>query len=82
VAPPRPHPSLQGYLLDRGLLSDGDVDGLEEEIEREIDGAWKETEERMERLEEPAAIFEHHYAELPPYSKAQREEMLRRLEGG
>jgi pyruvate dehydrogenase E1 component alpha subunit len=77
-----PIPRFQGYLKDRGLLSDGDAEGLEKEIGDEIDGAWKEAQDRMERLGDPTAIFEHHYAELPPYQKEQRKEMLRRLEEG
>jgi pyruvate dehydrogenase E1 component alpha subunit len=77
-----PIPRFQGYLKDRGLLSDEDVEGLEKEIGHEIDQAWNEAQDRMERLDDPTAIFEHHYAELPPYLAGQREEMLRRLEEG
>lgn len=76
-----PIPRYQGHLKDRGLLSDGDIDDLEKEIAGEIDGAWNEAQQQMERLDEPTAIFEHHYAELPPYLKEQREEMRGRLKG-
>lgn len=77
-----PIPRFQGYLKHRGLVSDEDIRGLEEEIKGAIDGAWKETQEQMERLDQAAAIFEHHYAELPPYLKEQREGMRRRVGEG
>jgi len=74
-----PIPRIQGYLKDRGLLDDGEIERLEEAVGGEIDEAWKETERTMERLGDPLDLFAHNYAELPAYLREQREEMSRRL---
>ncbi len=70
------------YLLDKGLLTERDVETLEEQVKTEI----KEAEERWARLTEkpvdPLAMFDHAYAELPPHLAAQREELRRELEAG
>jgi len=76
-----PIPRLQKYLTGQGLLSDEDIEGLEKEIADEIDAAWKETEARIEKLDEPGTIFDHHYAELPAYQHEQRDAMTQR-DGG
>jgi pyruvate dehydrogenase E1 component alpha subunit len=68
-----PIPRLQNHLKNRELLSDDDIDALEEEVRAEIDDAWAETQTEMERLDDPGIIFEHHYAELPPYLREQRD---------
>jgi pyruvate dehydrogenase E1 component alpha subunit len=68
-----PIPRLQRHLEARELLSDTDIDTLEQEVEREIDEAWAETQTEMERLDDPDTMFEHHYAELPPYLREQRD---------
>jgi pyruvate dehydrogenase E1 component alpha subunit len=77
-----PIPRLQGYLEARGLLDEGVVGDLEKEIEEQIDGAWQEAQARMDEHDDPLAIFEHVYAEAPPYLEAQREAMAGRGEGG
>ena len=64
---------LQTYLESRDLLSEEDVDDLEEEIAGEVEKAWEEAEKRMEELGDPADMFDHHYAEMPPHLEAQRE---------
>jgi pyruvate dehydrogenase E1 component alpha subunit len=71
-----PIPRLQNHLKGRGLLSDDDIDALERDIKAEIDDAWAETQAEMEHLKEPGTIFEHHYAELPPYLREQRDALL------
>jgi pyruvate dehydrogenase E1 component alpha subunit len=55
------------------LLSESDIDALEDEIEQEINDAWAAAQADMERLDGPERMFEHHYAELPPYLREQRD---------
>ncbi len=68
-----PIPRLQQHLQHRELLSDDDIDALEETLKGEIDDAWDEAEADMARLDGPETIFEHHYAELPRYLGEQRD---------
>ena len=64
---------IQTYLESRDLLSGDDVDELEEEIAGEVEAAWEEAEKGMEELGDPADMFDHVYAEMPPHLEAQRE---------
>ncbi len=70
-----PLPRFQRYLIEKDLTSKDEIDSLETEIEAEIDSAWKETQEKMEELDDPLVIFDHCLAETPPYLEEQREEM-------
>jgi pyruvate dehydrogenase E1 component alpha subunit len=65
---------IQKYLTDKDLLSEEDIESLEEEIGEEIEGAWKDAEKRMEELGSPYDMFEHVYAESPPYLDTQRDD--------
>jgi pyruvate dehydrogenase E1 component alpha subunit len=76
-----PIPRLQRHLKSRELLSDEDIDALEEAVAGEIDDAWAETQDQMAQLDEPGSIFEHHYAELPPYQRAQRDALTELARG-
>ncbi|MDY0039202.1 MAG: pyruvate dehydrogenase (acetyl-transferring) E1 component subunit alpha [Desulforhabdus sp.] len=66
---------FQKYLKNKGLLSDDQLEALEEEIKEEIKTAVDETEKRMKELGNPLDMFEHLYAELPPYLREQRREL-------
>jgi TPP-dependent pyruvate/acetoin dehydrogenase alpha subunit len=68
-----PIPRLQQHLQQRELLSDDDIAELENTLGNEIDEAWQDAQARMERLDDPENIFAHHYAELPPYLREQRD---------
>ena len=72
-----PIPRLQRHLQSRGLLSDEDIDALEDTLKGEIDDAWSETQAEMERLDGPESMFEHHYAQLPQYLREQRDGLRR-----
>jgi pyruvate dehydrogenase E1 component subunit alpha len=75
-----PLPRFQKYLAGKGLLSDEQIQALEEEIQGGIKEAVERTEEQMKKLSgESVAIFEHTYAELPPYLEAQKEAFAREL---
>jgi TPP-dependent pyruvate/acetoin dehydrogenase alpha subunit len=73
---------FQRYLTDKGLLDEAGIQSVEEEVKAEI----KEAEERFARFTEepvdPLVMFEHAYAESPPYLESQREELKRELEAG
>jgi len=76
-----PLPRFQKYLMDKGLLTDAEIQALEEEIQNEIKAAVERTEEQMKELSsQPAIMFEQIYAELPPHLEAQKEELARELE--
>ena len=72
-----PIPRFQTYLKEKGLLSDDDIEALEEEIQEEIQNAVDRAEERMEALGGEAVImFDHMYAERPPYLEEQRQAFI------
>ncbi len=67
------------YLEGRGLLSQSDIERLEQEIRDEIAQAWREAEAQMENPD-PSVMFEHIYAEPPDYLRAQQNAF--KTEGG
>lgn len=81
-----PLPRFQSYLKMKGLLTEKDVERIEEEVLAEIQAAVQRAEERASELKgEAMIIFDHLYAELPPYVQAQRKafaEELARKEAG
>jgi pyruvate dehydrogenase E1 component alpha subunit len=75
-----PIPRFQRYLIAKGLLSEEEVESLEEEVKAEIQESVKRAEEKMEELSgEPLTMFDHIYAEVPPYLQEQREDLAREL---
>lgn len=72
---------LRKYLSGQGALDDSAVEELEEEIAQEIQAAWEQAQERMAELDDPAAMFDHLYAELPDYLREQRERFIDRNDG-
>ncbi|MCU0564573.1 MAG: pyruvate dehydrogenase (acetyl-transferring) E1 component subunit alpha [Desulfobacterales bacterium] len=72
---------FQVYLKAKGLLSDADVTAEEERVAAEIQAAVDRAEEQMTQLGDPLHMFEHAYAEMPPYLKEQRDEVARHLAG-
>ncbi len=69
-----PIPRFRRYLERRDLLTEDEVASLESRVDAEIDAAWERATERMAELEDPIAMFDHVYRDLPPYLEAQREE--------
>ncbi len=75
-----PLPRFQQYLKDKGLLTDDDVEELEDEIQAEIKEAVGRAEKQMKELDEDVMnMFDHLYAELPPYVQEQREALAQEL---
>ena len=71
---------LQKFLEDRDLLGEDGVSELEEAIEKEIDKAWEQTQARMEELDDPRVIFEHHYETMPKRLERQRDSLSEKPE--
>lgn len=70
------------YLRRRKVLGEDEVDSLEEEVAAEVGAAWKEAERRMEKLGDPAVMFDHVYAERPPDLERQARRFSERRRGG
>ena len=72
---------FQQYLTGKGLLSEEKIASLQEEIKAEIREAVERAEEQMKQLSgEALTMFDHLYAEMPPYLQEQRDELTRELE--
>ena len=77
-----PLPRFQKYLSDKGLLSEKRRIEVESEIMEEIQTAVDNAEKQMEALGDPIDMFEHAYAEMPPYLKEQKADLVRELSEG
>lgn len=64
---------FQKYLIDKGVLSENKIAGLDSEVEEEIQSAIDRAEAHMKTLGDPIDMFKHTYAEMPPYLKEQKE---------
>jgi pyruvate dehydrogenase E1 component alpha subunit len=70
---------FEKYLTDKGLASKETFQAMETEVKSEIQAAVDRAEEQMKKLDDPLHMFEHAYAELPPYLKEQRAELAEEL---
>ena len=70
---------FQKYLQDKGHLSAKKIEGLEEKVKVEIQSAVDHAETQMKEGGDPMDMFDHAYAELPPYLMEQREELRNEL---
>ena len=72
---------FQKYLLDKGVLSGHEQQELDAEVLQEIQRAVDNAEKQMQTMGNPLDMFNHVYADLPPYLAGQREELARELAG-
>jgi pyruvate dehydrogenase E1 component alpha subunit len=71
---------FQTYLKNKGLLTDERIQQIEDEIGTQIQEAVDRAEKQMEELTGQALVmFDHLYAEMPPYLQAQRDELAQEL---
>jgi pyruvate dehydrogenase E1 component alpha subunit len=70
---------FQKYLVEKGLLSQKEINSLEEEIKQEIKEAVAGYEKKQKEFGDPLLMFDHVFEELPPHLKEQREELSREL---
>jgi pyruvate dehydrogenase E1 component alpha subunit len=70
---------FQKYLKDKGVLSDEKIEEIDNQVQEEIKSAVERAEKLMKDFTDPLRMFDHAYAELPPYLKMQREELAEEL---
>ncbi|RJQ74599.1 MAG: pyruvate dehydrogenase (acetyl-transferring) E1 component subunit alpha [Desulfobacteraceae bacterium] len=75
-----PLPRFERYLINKGVLTEDHVRVLDSEIAQEIQIAVGRAEEQMQTLRDPMAIFDHLYADLPPYTNAQKQMLAEELD--
>ena len=71
---------FQRYLTDKALLSEEKIASLEEEIKAEIQEAVDRAEQLMKTYVDPLMMFDHAYAEMPPYLEEQRQKFVEELD--
>lgn len=71
---------FQNYLKGKKILTDKKIEAIEQEIKQEIKEAVERTEKMMETLGDPLLMFDHVFAERPPYLQEQRRELERELQ--
>jgi pyruvate dehydrogenase E1 component alpha subunit len=64
---------LKTYLTRKGVLTDEAAVRLEEEVKGDIQSAVERAEKKMASLGDALKMFEHVYAEMPPYLRSQRD---------
>ncbi len=70
---------FEKYLADKGLLSEKKRGRIEAEVLDEIQAAVDRAEKQMEPLGDPLEMFDHAYADMPPYLEKQKEDFAREL---
>ena len=70
---------FQNYLMDKGVISEDKISGLDSEVVEEIQSAIDRAEEQMKTLGDPIDMFEHAYAQMPPFLNEQKEAFAREL---
>ena len=74
---------FQQYLRGKGLLVDADLQRLGDEIDAELRAAVQRAEQHMAQLADQAlSLFDHMYADMPPYGQEQRQELDQALAAG
>lgn len=71
---------FQKYLTDKDILSREKIDEIEEKTDREIKEAVENYESKAKELNDSLNMFDHLLAELPVYTREQKEELRRELE--
>ncbi len=64
---------FQNYLMNKGVLTKDKTAALDAEIAEKIQSAIDRAEEQMSSLGNPIDMFDHAYADMPPYLKEQKE---------
>lgn len=74
-----PLPRFQKYLLGKGLISEDSLAEIESGVIQEIQAAVDRAEKKMKTMGNPVDMFDHAYAEMPPYLAEQKEKFEREL---
>ena len=71
---------FQKYLLGKGFLAKEKITDIENSVLEEIQSAVDRAEEKIKSLGNPVDMFNHHYDELSPTMKEQKEELIKELD--
>ena len=70
------------YLEYRKVVTDEYFDKVEAEVQEEIQSAVDRAETQMKEMIDPMLMFDHLYAEMPPYLRTQRQAFSQRINDG
>jgi TPP-dependent pyruvate/acetoin dehydrogenase alpha subunit len=70
---------FEKYLTDKGLLDEEKIKGVEEDAKAQIKQAEERWREFADHKIDPLLMFDHLYAEIPPYLARQKEKLAREL---
>lgn len=70
---------FQKYLQDKELLDSETIAELEDQVKTEIKEVEKRWQQRMQEAGDPLQMFDHVFAEQPPYLREQKAELSREL---
>jgi pyruvate dehydrogenase E1 component alpha subunit len=71
---------FHNYLLGNVFLGEEKIADIENAVLDEIQSGIEKAEENMKTMGNPVDMFDHHYAEMPPTLREQREELIRELD--
>jgi pyruvate dehydrogenase E1 component alpha subunit len=77
-----PLPRFERYLMDKGVLTEPKLEAIRAGVMDEIQSAVERAEEQMRSLGDPLQMFNHLYAELPPYLAEQKAALAREIAHG
>ncbi len=72
---------FETYLVNKGVLGRKGLEDLQRDIMEQIQTAVENAEAQMQGLGDPLALFDHLYADRPPYLQAQKARFAVDLEG-
>lgn len=76
-----PLPRFENYLLNKGVLATTQQQEVEAEVKQQIQDAVDNAEKKMQLMGNPLDMFDHLYADLPPYLRSQKESLAREISG-
>ncbi len=76
-----PLPRFEDYLLNKGVLTTKQQQEVEAEVKQQIQDAVDNAEKKMQLMGNPLDMFNHMYADLPPYLRSQKEFLANEISG-
>jgi pyruvate dehydrogenase E1 component alpha subunit len=76
-----PLPRFEKYLMGKGVFSEQEQVDIENHVKQEIQDAVDNAEKKMQLMGNPLDMFDHLYAEIPPYLGGQKEFLTQELAG-
>lgn len=72
---------FQSYLENKKLATTASLAQMEADVLAEIQNAVDHAESQMKKMVDPMVMFDHLYADMPPYLRSQKKAFRRRLDG-